>query len=60
MQFEVGCDISSCDYISTLCKAATAWLEMMLLKLTRIDGMTLQLVHRWKIAPWFRCETVEM
>lgn len=33
---------------------------MMLPKLTRIDGMTLQLVHRWKIAPWFRCETVEM
>lgn len=44
------------DCISALCKAATARSQMMLPKLTRIDGVTLQLVHRWKIAPRFQRE----
>lgn len=55
-QSEVCCDISSSDYISALCKAAAARSEMMLPKLTRIDGMTLQLVHQREIAPWLHCE----
>lgn len=54
---EVCCDIFIPYYISALCKADTACSQMMLAKLTGIDGMTLQLVHQWKIAPWFHTET---
>lgn len=59
-QFEVCCDISASDYISALCKAATACPEVMLPTLTRIDGMTFQLVHQQKITPWVHWETLEM
>lgn len=51
------CDIFIPYYISALCKADAACSQMMLAKLTGIDGMTLQLVHQWKIAPWFHTET---
>lgn len=54
---EECCDIFIPYYISALCKADTACSRMMSPKLTGIDGMTLQLVHRWKIAPWFHTET---
>lgn len=44
-------------YITALRKADAAQSEMMIPKLTGIDGMTLQPVHQWKIAPRFHSES---